>query len=121
MNKIFISILIIGSVTIAHLPLSTTAYAVGAEKSDKPKRKTQLVGASVGKKVAKAFEAYAIEVEDGSNIDNALVLLLEINAKKDYDKAFLNRFIGMMYAQKGAEKKSIKYLNLAVEPDILNQ
>ena len=53
MNKIFISILIIGSVTIAHLPLSTTAYAVGAEKSDKPKRKTQLVGASVGNSVGK--------------------------------------------------------------------
>ena len=121
MNKIFISILIIGSVTIAHLPLSSIAYAVGAEQSDKPKRKTQLVGPSVGKKVAKAFEAYAVEAEDGSNIDNALVMLLEINAKKDYDKAFLNRFIGVMYAQKGEEKKSLEYLNKAVEPDILNE
>jgi tetratricopeptide (TPR) repeat protein len=121
MNKIFISILIIGSVTIAHLPLSSIAYAVGAEQSEKPKRKTQLVGPSVGKKVAKAFEAYAVEAEDGSNIDNALVMLLEINAKKDYDKAFLNRFIGVMYAQKGEEKKSLEYLNKAVEPDILNE
>jgi len=121
MNKIFISILIIGSVTIAHLPLSSTAYAIGAEESDKPKRKTQLVGASVGKKVGKAFEAYNVEAEDGSNIDNALALLLDINAKKDYDVAFLNRFIGIMYAQKGEEKKSLEYLNKAVEPDILNE
>ena len=82
MNKIFISILIIGSVTIAHLPLSPAAYAVGEEQTDKPKRKTQLVGPSVGKKVAKAFEAYGVETEDGSNVDNALALLLDIDAKK---------------------------------------
>jgi tetratricopeptide (TPR) repeat protein len=121
MNKIFISILIIGSVTIAHLPLSSTAYAVGADQAEKPKRKTQLVGQSVGKKVAKAFEAYGVEVDDGSNVDNALVLLLDINAKKDYDVAFLNRFIGMMYAQKSDEKNAIDYLNKAVAPDILNE
>jgi tetratricopeptide (TPR) repeat protein len=121
MNKIFISILIIGSVTIAHLPLSPTAYAVGADQVEKPQRKTQLVGQSVGKKVAKAFEAYGVEVDDGSNVDNALVLLLDINAKKDYDVAFLNRFIGMMYAQKSDEKNAIDYLNKAVAPDILNE
>jgi tetratricopeptide (TPR) repeat protein len=118
MNKIFISILIIGSVTIAHLPLSSTAYALGAEE---PKRKTQLVGPSVGKKVGRAFEAYAIEAEDGSNVDNALALLLDISAKKDYDIAFLDRFIGVMYAQKGDEKKAITYLNKAIAPDILNE
>jgi len=121
MNKIFISILIVGSITIAHLPLSSTAYAIGAEQADKPKRKTQLVGPSVGKKVAKAFEAYGVEAEDGSNIDNALVLLLDIDARKDYDAAFLNRFIGVMYAQKGEEKKALDYLNKAVAPDILNE
>ena len=58
MNKIFISILIIGSVTIAHLPLSSTAYAIGAEQAEKKKRKTQLVGPTVGNKVGKEFEAY---------------------------------------------------------------
>ena len=121
MNKIFISILIIGSVTIAHLPLSSTAYAIGAEQAEKKKRKTQLVGPTVGKKVGKAFEAYAVEAEDGSNVDNALALLLDIRAKKEYDVAFLNRFIGVMYAQKGDEKKSLEYLIKAVEPDILNE
>ncbi|NQZ87748.1 MAG: hypothetical protein HRT54_09230 [Colwellia sp.] len=121
MNKIFISILIIGSLTIAQLPLSSTVYAIGAEKSDKPKRKTQLVGPTVGKKVGRAFEAYAIEAEDGSNIDNALAMLLEIKGKKKYDIAFLNRFIGVMYAQKGEEKTSIEYLNKALLPDILNE
>ena len=119
MNKIFISILIIGSVTIAQLPLST--YANGAEKSEKPTRKTQLVGPTVGKKVAKAFEAYSVETEDGSNIDIALAMLLEIKSSKVYDKAFLNRFIGVMYAQKGEEKKSLEYLEQAVAPDILNE
>jgi hypothetical protein len=110
--------LIIGSLTIAQLPLSS--YAIGAEKSDKPERKTQLVGPTVGKKVAKAFEAYSVESEDGSNIDNALAILLEIEGKKEYDIAFLNRFIGVMYAQKGEERKSLDYLNKAIAPDILN-
>jgi hypothetical protein len=121
MNKIFISILIIGSVTIAHLPLSPVAYAIGEEQSERQERKTQLVGPTVGKKVAKAFEAYGVEAEDGSNIDNALTLLLEINAKKDYDIAFLDRFIGVMYAQKSDEKNAIIYLNKALAPDILNE
>jgi len=101
--------------------MSSTVYAVGAEKASKEKKKTKLPGQSVSKKVAKAFEAFAVETEDGSNVENALVVLLDITAKKDYDKAFVNRYIGLMYAQQSKEKEAIRYLKLAVEPDILNE
>lgn len=121
MNKIITSLLIVASVAVIQLPMSAVVNAADGQKSEKPKRKTQLVGATVAKKVTKAFDAYAVEAEDGSNIDNALAMLLEINAKKEYDKAFVNRYVGMMYAQKSDEKTAIDYLIKAIEPDVLNE
>ena len=117
MNKIFSSLLLIVSVVLIQLPMSANVSAAGAEESEKPKRKTQLVGPSVGKKVAKAFEAYSAD-----DIPGALTILLDIDAKKDYDKAYVARFIAVMYATKGDEEaNAIKYLKAAVEPDILNE
>ncbi|WP_085299126.1 tetratricopeptide repeat protein [Cognaticolwellia mytili] len=117
MNKIFSSLLLIISVVLIQLPIAADAFAAGAEKSEKPKRKTQLVGPSVGKKVGKAFEAYSAE-----DIPGALVILLDIDAKKEYDKAYVARFIAVMYATLGNEEaKAIQYLKLAVGPDILNE
>lgn len=117
MNKIFSSLLLIVSVVLIQLPIATDVSAAGAEKSEKPKRKTQLVGPSVGKKVGKAFEAYSAD-----DIPGALTILLDIDAKKDYDKAYVARFIAVMYATLGNEEaKAIQYLKAAVGPDILNE
>ena len=117
MNKIFSSLLLIISVVLIQLPIAAEVSAAGAEKSEKPKRKTQLVGPSVGKKVAKAFEAYSAD-----DIPGALVILLDIDANKDYDKAYVARFIAVMYATMGDEEaNSIKYLKAAIEPDLLNE
>lgn len=116
MNKLITSIVLIASMTVIQLPFSSTVLAAEA-KQEKEKRKTQLVGPSVGKKVAKAFEAYSAD-----DLDGALVILLDINSKKDYDKAYVSRFIAVMYATKGdEEQKAIDYLKLAVGPDILNE
>ena len=115
-NKIILSLVIAASVSAAQLPLTSTAFAAGVGAEEK-KRPTQLVGQSVGKKVAKAFELYSAE-----DIPGALVILLDIDAKKDYDKAYVNRFIAIMYATMGKkEAEAIKYLELAVKPDILNE
>ena len=117
MNKIFSSLLLIVSVVLIQLPIAVDASAAEAEKSDKPERKTQLVGPTVGKKVAKAFEAYSAD-----DIPGALAILLDIDASKKYDKAYVSRFIAIMYAQMGNEEaKAIQYLKAAVEPDILNE
>jgi hypothetical protein len=116
MNKLITSIVLIASMTVIQLPFSSNVLAAEA-KQEKKKRKTQLVGPSVGKKVAKAFEAYSTD-----DLDGALVILLDINSKKDYDKAYVSRFIAVMYATKGDEElKAIEYLKLAVGPDILNE
>ena len=117
MNKIFSSLLLIVSVVLIQLPIVADASAAGAEEAEKPKRKTQLVGPTVGKKVGKAFEAYSAD-----DVPGALVILLDIDASKEYDKAYVSRFIAVMYATLGNEEaKAIEYLKAAVEPDILNE
>lgn len=117
MNKILTSLTLLASLVLVQLPTSFDVSAAGAEKSEKPKRKTRLMGPSVGKKVGKAFELYSTD-----DIKGALALLLEINAKSDYDKAILARYIAVMYATLGdQEANAIKYLKLAVGPDILNE
>jgi len=116
-KKVLTSTVVIVSLLAIQLPTASTAVAAIAKQEKKQKRKTRLVGPSVGKKVAKAFELYSAD-----DIDGALAILLDINAKKGYDKAYVDRFIAIMYATKGnLEKKAIKYLKLAIAPDILNE
>ena len=115
LKKFSISLVIAASLIIVQAPIADNAMAAAA-KEQKKKRPTQLVGPKVGKKVGEAFELYS---ED--NIDGALEVLLDINAKKDYDKAYTARFIAVMYATKGDVKSAIKYLEIAVAPDILNE
>jgi len=117
-KKILTSVVVIVSLVVIQLPTASNAVAAGAEK-EKKKRQTRLVGPSVGKKVGRAFELYSAEPSD---IDGALVILLDINSKKDYDRAYVDRFIAIMYATKGDnEKKAIEYLRKALAPDILNE
>jgi len=123
LKKLSTSLVVIASILVAQAPFADIANAAAA-KEEKKKRPTQLVGPSVGKKVQKAFEFYAGDEKKGieSDIDAALVVLLDINAKKDYDKAYVARFIAVMYATKGDhEKEAIKYLKIAIAPDILNE
>ncbi len=115
-KKILTSLVVVSSLVVVQLPVAGNAMAAEAKKEEKKKRPTQLVGPSVGKKVGKAFESYSAD-----DIDGALVILLDIEAKKDYDKAYVSRFIAVMYATKGDEVKAIEYLKKAVAPDILNE
>ena len=116
MRKLSTSLLLATSVIAMQLPVASSVFAAEA-KEEKKKRPTQLVGPVVGKKVQKAFEAYTAD-----DIDGAIVILQDINAKKVYDKAYVDRFIAIMYATKGNnEQKAIEKLKAAIEPDILNE
>jgi len=89
---------------------------IDAYAADKQKRKTYTLSERVGKKVAKIYDLYAAE-----QIDEALKLALELKPKKPYDKAYISKFLGSMYAgQKGKGKEAIKYLKIAVAADILS-
>jgi len=117
LKKLSTSLVVVASLLVAQAPFANYAEAAGAEKVEKKKRKTQLVGPRVGKKVQKAFEAYSAD-----DIKGALDLLLDIEASKAYDKAYVARMVAVMYATLGDnEQKTIDYLKQAVEPDILNE
>ncbi len=117
LKKLSTSLVVIASLLVIQAPFADNAIAAEAKKEEKKKRPTQLVGPSVGKKIQKAFEAYTAD-----DIDGALVILKDINAKKDYEKAYVSRFIAVMYATKGDnEKEAISYLKIAIAPDILNE
>ncbi|WP_028768256.1 tetratricopeptide repeat protein [Shewanella fidelis] len=96
-----------GSVAVAPV-----AYA--AEKCPIEKRKSKAVGQSASKKVQRSFEAYT-----EGNLDEAISILLETNAKNDFDKAYIDRMLGNFYAEKGQMGTAIKYLKSAVDADIL--
>ncbi|TAA47698.1 tetratricopeptide repeat protein [Corallincola spongiicola] len=105
------------------LPVSGTVYA--AEKKSDPvaekhkKRKTYLLSPKIGKKVTKAFEEYSTN----NNVDAAIAILNEVaeKARQPYDVAYVDRFLGNMYAlQEGGTAKAVKHLAAAVKLDVLN-
>jgi tetratricopeptide (TPR) repeat protein len=116
-KKLSTSLVVVASLLVAQAPFANYAEAAGAEQAEKKKRKTYLVGPRVGKKVQKAFEAYSAD-----DIKGALVILLEIDPSKPYDKAYVARMIAVMYATLGDnEQKTIEYLKKAIDPDLLNE
>jgi tetratricopeptide (TPR) repeat protein len=84
-----------------------------AKVEERKARKTQIVGERVGKTLVKAFDLYNEE-----KLDEAIAALLDVSSSNEFDTATLNRFLGNLYATKD-EKQAIKYLTLAVKPDVL--
>lgn len=125
-KKLLLSLAIGAAVSVATLPIADNAQAFQEKKAKATKpvnpnqkgRKTNIIGPTVGKKVTKAFEAYSAD-----DIDGALAILLDIETKKTYDRAYLDRFIANMYATKGGDDNmatAVKYLGQAVAPNVLN-
>lgn len=80
------------------------------------KGKTQLVGERTGKKVQAAFEAY-----NEDRLQEAIDILKEVDPSDDFDKAYVNRFLGNLIAsQEGKGKEAFGYLEQAVNPKVLN-
>jgi tetratricopeptide (TPR) repeat protein len=96
---------------------SNSAMALTVEEREARKNaKTRVASPKVGKKVGQAFELYGQEL-----VDDALTLLLEIKSNKDFDMAYVNRFVGNLYAtMDGRIEDAIKYTLKAYEPDVLN-
>ncbi|WP_163934151.1 lipopolysaccharide assembly protein LapB [Paraferrimonas sp. SM1919] len=90
--------------------------ALAAKKGECPidKRKSKAVGERAGKKVQKAFELYGEE-----KTDEALQVLLDADPSNDFDKAYVNRFIANLYAEKGNNDAAVKHVGMAVKADIL--
>ncbi|MDX3772855.1 hypothetical protein QE250_01860 [Chromatiaceae bacterium AAb-1] len=107
-------------VVVAALGAVTAVPVLAAVQPDMQKiearkaRKTQVPGERVGKILVKAYELYNEE-----KVDEAIKVLIDAKASNDFDVASINRFIGNLSATKD-EVQAIRYLKLAVEPDILS-
>ncbi len=100
----------------AVLSASFVSQSAFAFATDNSKRKTYTLTEKVGKKVSKVYDLYSAD-----KIDEALVLALTIKPKKAYDKAYMAKFLGGMYAsQSGKGLEAIKYTKIAVDADILS-
>jgi len=89
------------------LPVQCEGYKQGPSK---------VPGQRVGKKVQAAFEAYSADLTD-----EAIAILKEIEAKNEYDKAFVNRFLAnLLAAKEGQASNARDYLLSAVSTKILN-
>ncbi|OUS25689.1 hypothetical protein A9Q98_11965 [Thalassotalea sp. 42_200_T64] len=119
LKKLISSSIMVAFVATTTIPMTADAYAAACPKEvGKKKARTKIVGPSVGKKVGKAFTAYS---ED--RVDDAITILLDIETSKEYDRAYLDRFIANMYAMKGGDdsKKAIPYLKSSVKDKVLNE
>ncbi|GGI75517.1 tetratricopeptide repeat protein [Shewanella gelidii] len=88
--------------------------AIAAPKCPIDDRQNKAVGERVGKKVGKAYKAY-----QESKLDEAIAIMLELNPRNDFDKAFVDRMLGNFYAEKGKMSSALKYLKKAVDADNL--
>lgn len=80
------------------------------------KGKTTLVGERTGKKVQAAFEAY-----NEDRVQEAIDILKEVDPSDDFDKAYVNRFLGNLIAsQEGKGAEAFGYLQSAVQTKVLN-
>jgi tetratricopeptide (TPR) repeat protein len=108
--------LVIGAGAVLAAPAAMAQSTPAVACPGYEKGTTTLVGERTGKKVQKAFEAYNEDL-----VDEAVAILKEIDPSGDFDKAYVDRFIGnLLAAQEGKGPEALKYLKSSVEPKLLN-
>jgi len=112
-KKLASALVVMTALGVCTAPVFAAVQPNLAKVEERKARKTQIVGERVGKVLVKAFELYNEE-----KLDEAIAVLLEVSSNNEFDSATLNRFLGNLYATKD-EKQAIKYLTLAVKPDVL--
>lgn len=112
-----VSAIVVAASLLAPALFSGNALALtDEERIERQNAPTKIPQGRVAKKVSAAYDLYNAE-----QIDEAMALLLEVNAKEGFDKAYLDKFIGNLYATiDGKSEEAIKYLTMAYEPDVLN-
>ena len=115
-SKVLAASLILGMYTVS-LPVSAKVPADKLEEVERRKKERggQVLGTRVGKKIGTAYDLYSEE-----KVKEALEILLELEPKGSFDKAYVDRFIGNMYANmEGKTKDAIARLKLAESADVL--
>jgi tetratricopeptide (TPR) repeat protein len=113
LKKLTSALVILTALGVTAMSVNAAVQPNMAKVEERKARKTQIVGERVGKTLVKAFDLYNEE-----KLDEAIAALLDVSSSNEFDTATLNRFLGNLYATKD-EKQAIKYLTLAVKPDVL--
>lgn len=113
-TKLTSALVVLATIGSIALPAAVAAQTDQQRIEERKARKTQVVGERVGKVISRAFELYNEE-----KLDEAIAVLLDVKSGSDFDTAYANRFLGNLYAAKD-EKQAIKYLQLAIKPDVLS-
>ncbi|WP_341503575.1 tetratricopeptide repeat protein [Gallaecimonas sp. GXIMD4217] len=124
MTKLASSLLAVLALSTGVLAMPSQAIAAEEAKPESQvvqvkkvaKRKTRTLSQSAGKKVSKAFDLFTEE-----NYKGALDVLLDLDPRDGYDKAYVYRFIGTLYYYTEQHDKSLRYLKEAADMDVLNQ
>ncbi|MGB0898113.1 MAG: TonB family protein [Psychrobium sp.] len=74
-----------------------------------------ILSKSVGMHIASIYDQFQI-----GNIEQAIVLAKNLVPKTDYDQAYINQMIGMMYVDLGKEQAGISYLQTALNSKALS-
>lgn len=78
-------------------------------------RRSQAVGERTGRAVTQAFELYQEE-----KVKEGLAILEGARTASDFDRAFVDRYIGQFYVIIGEDMaKALEYLDRSVKPDVL--
>lgn len=112
-KKLTSALVVMTALGVCTSPVLAAVQPNMAKVEERKARKTQIVGERVGKVLVKAFELY-----NEDKVNEAIAALLDVSSTNEFDTATLNRFLGNLYATKD-EKQAIKYLTLAVKPDVL--
>lgn len=82
-------------------------------------RRSHALGDRLARAVVQAFEHY-----EASDVQQAIVVLEELSPRSDYERAYIGRFLGTMYASLEEEEaqpaKALELLREAVAYDILS-
>lgn len=82
-------------------------------------RRSHALGDRLARAVVQAFEHY-----EASEVQQAIVVLEELSPRSEYERAYIGRFLGSMYASLDEENaqpaKALEYLRDAVALDILS-
>lgn len=122
MNK-FVSLSVSAALLVAGLMISTASAqeinynlpSADTIQKQKDSRRNQAVGDRVGRRIMRAFELYS-EEED---IVAAIAELEEADPRETFDKAYLNRFLGNLYAAQDRMEDAFRSIKIAADADIL--
>ncbi len=122
-SRLILTAVLFGATASATLVPMQAAAASQSLEEKKKARPVEVMSEKVGKKVAEAVELLSPNEEEGrmeADAKGAIALLLELEPKKEFDKAYLAQLIGKLYAQEGEYDKAIERIKYAANLDVLS-